>query len=75
MVTDEERREVAKRLRDKNRERNQPGMFEPQDMGMMAYNCLLDLQSCLPGEGTFFEVLADLIEPSCDRDASGVENG
>lgn len=61
--TDEERKEVAKKLRDKHKERNKPLFFEPQDMGIQAFNYLKDLQSCLPDADSTFIVIADLIEP------------
>lgn len=65
--TDDERREVAARLRAKYRERNAPGMFEVQDAGMQAYGYLKDLESCLPDGESAFTVLADLIDPTCRR--------
>lgn len=69
MPTDDERREVARRLRDKHRERAKPNMFEPQDAGMQLWSYLKDLEDCLPDGDSAFIVLADLIEPSYDRDA------
>lgn len=65
MKTSDERREVAERLREKHRERNAPGMFEVQDVGMQAYGYLKDLESCLPDGESAFTVLADLIDPTC----------
>lgn len=59
------RQEVAERLRAKYRERNVPGMFEPQDAGMQAYVYLKDLESCLPDGESAFAVMADLIDPTC----------
>lgn len=59
------RQEIAKRLRDKYRERNTPGVFVAQDVGMQAYDYLKDLESCLPDGDSMFTVLADLIDPTC----------
>jgi len=59
------RQEIAKRLRNKYRERNAPGMFEAQDVGMQAYNYMKDLESCLPDGDSMFTVIADLIDPTC----------
>lgn len=59
------RQEIAKRLRDKYRERNTPGMFVAQDVGTQAYDYLKDLESCLPDGDSMFTVLADLIDPTC----------
>lgn len=70
MISNEERREVARRLREKHEERTRPGMFEPQDMGMQAWTYLKDLESCLPDGDSAFIVLADLIEPGAERTCS-----
>ncbi len=59
------RQEIAKRLRNKYRERNAPGVFVAQDVGMQAYNYLKDLESCLPDGDSIFTVIADLIDPTC----------
>lgn len=59
------RQETAERLRDKYRERNTPGVLVAQDVGMQAYDCLKDLESCLPDGDSMFTVLADLIDPTC----------
>ena len=64
MISNEERREAARKLREKHEERTRPGMFEPQDMGMQVWTYLKDLESCLPDGDSAFIVLADLIEPS-----------
>ena len=61
MATNEERREVAARLRKKHGERQ--GTFEPQGMEMQACNRLEDLLECLPKRRDMFLDLADLIEP------------
>lgn len=60
------RQEIAKRLREKYRERNAPGMFEPQDVGMQAYGYLHDIIDCLPDGESAFTVIADLIDPTCE---------
>lgn len=59
------RQEIAGKLREKYNERNAPGMFEVQDVGMQAYDYLKDLESCLPDGDSMFTVLADLIDPTC----------
>lgn len=64
------RREVAERLRAKHRERNAPGMFEAQDLGLQAMSYLKDLESCLPDGDSMFTVIADLIDPTCDFEES-----
>ena len=64
MITNEERKKVAAKLREKHCERQ--GTFEPQDMMMQAYNRLYDLLdclNCLPKRRDLFLDLADLIEP------------
>lgn len=63
MPTNEERREVARKLREKYHERNSEGWLEAQDVGLQWYNYLKDLESCLPDGESMFTVLADLIEP------------
>ncbi|MDY3129913.1 MAG: hypothetical protein SOW20_07830 [Berryella intestinalis] len=60
------RREVAERLRAKHRERNAPGMFEAQDLGLQVMSYLKDLESCLPDGDSAFAVIADLIDPTCN---------
>lgn len=67
MTRDEERREVAAKLRAKHRERNRPGVFVPQDAGMQVWDYLRDLEECLPDGDSAFTVLADLIEPEPER--------
>lgn len=61
MPTNEERREVARKLREKYIERNTPGYFEVQDLNFQALNYLKDLESCLPDGDSAFTVLADLM--------------
>ena len=63
MPTNEERREVARKLREKYIERNTPGYFEVQDLNFQALNYLKDLEACVPDGDSLFTVLADLIEP------------
>ena len=72
MITNDERREVAARLRDKYRERMEPGQFMPQDLGLQALDYLEDLESCLPEGDSAFTVIADLIDPTC-HDFGGQE--
>ena len=59
------RQEIAEKLREKYNERNAPGMFEAQDVGMQAYDYLHDLIDCLPDGESAFTVIADLIDPTC----------
>ena len=65
MVTNEERKQVAARLREKHYERQ--GTFEPQSMGIQALNRLEDLLDCLQVRRTLFLDLADFIEPEPER--------
>lgn len=65
MPTNEERREVAARLRKKYFERQ--GTFEPQSISIQAMNRLDDLLDCLPKRRDMFLDLADLIEPEPER--------
>ena len=65
--TDEERREVAAKLRAKHRERTRPGVFVPQDAGMQVWDYLRDLEACLPDGESAFTVLADLIDPEPEQ--------
>lgn len=67
MPTNEERREVARKLREKQSERNRPDVFMPQSMGVMAEILYEDLISCVPNRGNIFLALADLIEPEPER--------
>lgn len=69
MPTNEERREVARKLREKHVERNTPGYLEVQDLNFQALNYLKDLESCLPDGDSAFTILADLIEPEPERKA------
>lgn len=61
MPSNDERREVAARLREKHCERQ--GTFEPQSISIQAMNRLDDLLDCLPKRRDMFLDLADLIEP------------
>lgn len=65
MPTNEERRNVAARLREMHGERQ--GTFEPQSMSIQATNRLDDLLDCLPKRRDMFLDLADLIEPEPER--------
>lgn len=64
---DEDRREVAARLREKYRERASPLLIGPQDVDMQALGYLRDLESCVPDGESLFTVLADLVEPGPER--------
>lgn len=65
MTSREERKEVAKKLRAKYKERTMPGFFEPQDVYFYTLNYLKDLEKCLPDGESAFTVLANLIDPTC----------
>lgn len=65
MPTNEERREVAARLRKKHGERQVT--FEPQSISIQAMNRMDDLLDCLPKRRDMFLDLADLIEPEPER--------
>jgi hypothetical protein len=68
MITNEERKKVATKLREKHCERQ--GTFEPQSLSMQALNTvedLLDCLSCLPKRHDLLLDLADLIEPEPER--------
>lgn len=67
MPTNEERHEVARKLREKNIERNTHGYFEVQDLNFQAYNYLKDLEACVPDGDSLFTILADLIDPEPER--------
>lgn len=69
MPTNEERREIARKLSEKHIERNTPGYFEVQDLNFRALNYLKDLEACVPDGDSLFTVLADLIEPEPERKA------
>ena len=64
-ITNDERREVAARLRKKHFERQ--GTFEPQCIEVQERNRMHDLLECLPERRNMFLVLADLIEPELER--------
>ena len=63
MLSVSERRKVARRLRAKYAEREAPGMFVPQDVGLFYEVYLRDLESCVPDGESLFTVFADLIDP------------
>lgn len=65
--TDEERREVAEKLRAKLRERDRPGVFVPRGIEPFALLLMEDIAACLPSDDSMFAVLADLIEPEPER--------
>lgn len=72
MPTNDERREIAARLREKYGE--QFGMFVPQAMEMQACNMLENLLDCLPKRRDMFLDLADLIEPEPERTCAFTDN-
>ena len=63
MPTNDERREVAARLREKYREKYCPGVWQVQSVNDQIWMYLKDLEACLPDGYSAFNVLADLIEP------------
>lgn len=65
MPTDDERREVAAKLREMS---DWDDEVDCTDFGKRVAN-LLWVRGCDGPEGAFYAALADLIEPSCDRDA------
>ena len=66
MPTDTERREVARRLREYASWDDEEGcLVDCADWGERVLNLL----GCGDTEGECYAALADLIEPSCDRDA------
>lgn len=65
MPSNEERREVVAKLREKHGERQ--GTFEPQSISIQAMNRLDDLLDCLPKRRDMLLDLADLIEPEPER--------
>lgn len=64
MATDDERREVARRLRRKHGERSCD--FVGQCMGLQLQTMTADIRDCIP-EGETLLVLADLIDPDLSR--------
>ena len=66
MVSDDERREVAKRLRSANEDSGSPDC----ELFISLYgNVRCSGMGCAECRRGAFDRLADLIEPSCDRDA------
>ena len=66
MINDEERREVARRLRVyASWDDEEEWLVDCADWGERVLNLL----GCGDTEGECYAALADLIEPSCDRDA------
>lgn len=64
-ATDEERREVARRLREYDDEETREQLVDCADWGERVLNML----DCGDTEGECCAALADLIEPNYDRDA------
>jgi hypothetical protein len=63
MASSDERREVARKLREKHLERTY--RFEGQCVEDQRVQFLRDLNDCLPDGESAFLVLADLIDPTC----------
>lgn len=74
-ISNEERRQVAARLREKHKERSKPDVWYPQMIGSYEIAAIADLRDCLPYGDDIFHILADLIEPeperTCQIDDSG----
>lgn len=66
MITDEQRRETAKRLREKKKEFFGGRRWFPQDLTSYQSMYLTAIDECLPDGECGFDVLADLIDrPTC----------
>ncbi len=63
MITDDVRRETAKRLREKKKEFFGGRNWFPQDLTAYQSMYLTAIEECLPDGECGFDVLADLIEP------------
>lgn len=63
MITDDVRRETAKRLREKKKEFFGERSWFPQDLILYQSMYLTAIDECLPDGECGFDVLADLIEP------------
>ena len=63
MPTNDERRDVARKLREAYAKMMSPGLFEPQGMSIQAMNYLRDIERCVPDGDSLMLVLADLIDP------------
>ena len=63
MPTNDERRDVARKLREAYAKMMSPGLFEPQGMSIQAMNYLRDIERCVPDGDSLLLVLADLIDP------------
>ena len=75
MISDEKRREVARRLREKKREFFAEGCFYPQDLTLYQSLYLKAIEECLPDGDCGFDILADLIDrPTC-RNAADPYDG
>lgn len=62
MITDDERREIAKRLREKKKEFFGKRRWFPQDLTSYQSMYLTAIDECLPDGECGFDVLADLID-------------
>ena len=63
MPTNDEKRDVARKLREAYARMMSPGLFEPQGMSIQAMNYLRDIERCVPDGDSLMLVLADLIDP------------
>ena len=68
-ISDEERREVAAKLREKKKEFFGVRSFFPQDLTLYQSLYLKAIEDCLPDGDCCFDVLADLIDrPVCSAE-------
>ena len=80
-TSDQERREVATKLRSKKKEFFGERSFFPQDLILYQSQYLKAIDECLPDGGCCFDVLADLIDrPTCrnvydETEMGACENG
>lgn len=65
-ISDQERREVAAKLREKKSEFFGVGRFFPQDIILYQSQYLKAVEECMPDGDCFFDMLAELIDrPTC----------
>ena len=75
MITDEERRETAKKLREKKKEFFGKRSWFPQDLTSYQSMYLTAIEECLPDGECGFDVLADLIDRPKYRSVIPKRNG
>lgn len=66
MISDQERREIAAKLREKKSEFFGVRSFFPQDIILYQSQYLKAVEECMPDGDCFFDMLAELIDrPTC----------